>query len=123
VLAVGIATSFTEPTFHNGKFYRPGEIVDADMLFNPAKNFRTATQGTGKDLKSIAVHEGGHLYGLSHSAVHSSTMFPILLGGTAAQTGPANSFLSQVWSGNCREGAVGRRNAYRLRKDPHNRTG
>ncbi|UCH84531.1 MAG: FG-GAP repeat protein, partial [Candidatus Latescibacterota bacterium] len=86
VLAVGIATSFIEPTFHDGKFYRPGEIADADMLFNPAKNYKTATAGSDNDLKSIAVHEAGHLYGLSHSAVHSSTMFPVLLGGEAAQT-------------------------------------
>ncbi|MEJ2719663.1 MAG: Ig-like domain-containing protein, partial [bacterium] len=86
VLAVGIATSFTEPTFHDGKFYRPGEIVDADMLFNPAKDFKTDTAGSGKDLQSIAVHEAGHLFGLSHSAVHSSTMFAVLLGGAAART-------------------------------------
>jgi len=31
VLAVGISTSFTEPTFFNGELIRPGKIVDADI--------------------------------------------------------------------------------------------
>jgi hypothetical protein len=81
---VGVATSFTEATIHNATTYRPGQIVDADMMFNPVKNFKTATQGFGQDIKSVATHEAGHLFGISHSAVKSSTMFFILPYGTAA---------------------------------------
>ncbi|MEJ2719976.1 MAG: Ig-like domain-containing protein [bacterium] len=84
VLAVGVATSFTEATDYNGKVYRPGQIVDADMIFNPNKNFKTATQGFGQDIRAVATHEAGHLFGISHSAVKSSTMFFILPFGTAA---------------------------------------
>ncbi len=84
VLAVGVATSFTEATIHNAKVYRPGQIVDADMMFNPNKNFKTATQGSGQSIQAVATHEAGHLFGISHSAVKSSTMFFILPFGTAA---------------------------------------
>ncbi|MBI4719755.1 MAG: matrixin family metalloprotease [Chitinivibrionia bacterium] len=81
VIAVGITTSFTTPAFYNGRWYRPGEILDADMLFNPGRTF-TTSGGAGIDLQSVATHEAGHLYGLSHSAVRTSTMFPILGHGT-----------------------------------------
>lgn len=83
IIAVGITTSFTEPTLHNNRWYRPGEIFDADMLFNPSRIF-TTTGGAGIDLQSVATHEAGHLYGLSHSALRTSTMFPVL--GSGIQT-------------------------------------
>ncbi|UCG53331.1 MAG: Ig-like domain-containing protein [Candidatus Latescibacterota bacterium] len=86
VLAVGIATSFTEPTYYDGEFYRPGQVVDCDMLFNPSRSFKTPSAGSGTDLKSVATHEGGHLYGITHSTVRHSTMFPVLPSGTQAQT-------------------------------------
>jgi len=83
-LAVGVATSFTEPTWLDGKFYRPGQIVDADMMFNPAKTF-TTTGGSGVDLQSVTTHEAGHLYGISHSAAKGSVMFYALQQGTAGR--------------------------------------
>lgn len=87
VLAVGVATSYVTATQDGDKVYRPGQIIDADMIFNPAKNFKTATYGThGTDIQSVATHEAGHLYGLSHSAVKSSTMFFVLPGGTQASS-------------------------------------
>jgi hypothetical protein len=86
VLAVGVATSFTEPTWFNGRLYRPGEIVDADMIFNPVKSFKTDTQGLGTDLRSVVVHEAGHLFGLSHTPVRTSTMFYALPPGIEART-------------------------------------
>jgi YVTN family beta-propeller protein len=80
VLAVGITTSFTEPTEFAGRTFRPGQIVDADMIFNPSKGFKTSTSGivTGTDIEAVAVHEAGHLFGISHSAVETSTMFFVL---------------------------------------------
>ena len=85
VLAVGLTTSFTVDSTYNGKFYRPGQIVDADMIFNPAKTYKTTTQGvTGTDIGSVATHEAGHLYGISHTAIRSSTLSYVLPTGTNA---------------------------------------
>ncbi len=83
VLAVGVATSFTTPTLYNGKVYRPGQIVDVDMIFNPQRRFKTTPIGEGRDLFSTALHEAGHLFGLSHSALKSASMFFVLQPGTA----------------------------------------
>ncbi|MDH3198095.1 MAG: Ig-like domain-containing protein, partial [Candidatus Krumholzibacteria bacterium] len=85
VLAVGIATSFEVDSLHNGRLYRPGEVVDADMLFNPGKQFKTASQGVvGSFIEGVAMHEAGHLFALSHTAIRSSTLNYILPGGLAA---------------------------------------
>ncbi|RKZ11813.1 hypothetical protein DRQ32_05095, partial [bacterium] len=86
VLAVGVTTSFTEPAEFLGTPVRPGQIVDADMIFNPIRTFSTDTAGTGTDLLSVATHEAGHLFGFGHSAVITSTMFPALPAGTNART-------------------------------------
>ena len=87
VLAVGITTSFTERTYVNGRYYLPGQIVDADLIFNPNKKFTTSTVGgAGTDIRSVATHEAGHLFGLSHSAVRASTMFFVLQRGTEARS-------------------------------------
>jgi YVTN family beta-propeller protein len=85
VLAVGVTTSFTVDSLYMGRLYRPGEIVDADMIFNPDKNF-TTSGGLGSDLQSVATHEGGHLYGLSHSALKTASMHYVLPQGTQART-------------------------------------
>ena len=85
VLAVGISTSFTVDSTYNGTYYRPGQIVDADMIFNPLKTLRTPTSGTGTiDVQSVATHEAAHLFGISHSPVRTSTMFYVLPPGTNA---------------------------------------
>ena len=83
-LAVGVATSFTEPAWLDGKFYRAGQIIDADLMFNPTKTF-TTSGGSGVDLQSVATHEGGHLYGISHSAAKGSVMFYALQKGTSGR--------------------------------------
>jgi len=48
-----------------------GEIVESDIFFNSAFDWSTAQAGeSGRyDLQSIALHEIGHLQGLSHSAL------------------------------------------------------
>jgi len=86
VLAVGITTSFTETTDFDGRTVRPGQIVDADMMFNPNRVFSTDSGGFGPDLPSVAAHEAGHLFGFAHSSVVTSTMFPALPVGTNART-------------------------------------
>ena len=87
VLALGISTSFTVDSTYNGTFYRPGQIFDADLVFNPNKQFKTPTAGaSGYDIQSIVTHEAGHLFGIAHSPVRTSTMFYVLPPGTSAST-------------------------------------
>lgn len=86
VLAVGLTTSFESDTTIAARVYRKGEIFDADMLFNPSKTFKVGGAGPGVDIQSVATHEAGHLFGLSHSTIQSSTMFYALPGGLAARS-------------------------------------
>ena len=62
---------------------QPGEILDADIYFNPNSSgviFATpqALAATPKayDLQSLLIHELGHFLGFSHSAVWRAMMFP-----------------------------------------------
>lgn len=61
----------------------PGEILDADIFFNPGDSnvvFSTpAMLGANPksyDFESILTHELGHFLGFSHSAIWSAMMFP-----------------------------------------------
>jgi YVTN family beta-propeller protein len=65
----------------------PGQLLDADIVFNRNMKFRTPTYDPGThgiDLESVAIHEIGHLLGLDHSGVCGSTMFPLLQPGSGA---------------------------------------
>jgi hypothetical protein len=56
-----------------------GNIIDADILFNPSKSFTTdatVSGQSGQDLETVALHEIGHFFGFSHSGVIKATMFP-----------------------------------------------
>ena len=58
-----------------------GQIMDADLLFNPADTFTDSgsscpSGATCGDLQTIATHEIGHFLGLDHSAVTSAAMYP-----------------------------------------------
>ncbi|MDE3180348.1 MAG: matrixin family metalloprotease [Acidobacteriota bacterium] len=52
-------------------------MVDADIEFNPAETFTTAstTPANDFDLQAIATHEIGHLLGMDHSGLASAIMF------------------------------------------------
>ena len=86
VLAVGLSTSFEADTVIAARVFRKGEIYDADMIFNPSKTYKVGGSGPGVDIQSVATHEAGHLFGISHSAIQSSTMFYVLPGGLAARS-------------------------------------
>ncbi len=86
VLAVGLSTSFESDTLIAGRVFKKGEIFDADMIFNPTKTYKVGGAGPGVDVQSVATHEAGHLFGISHSAIQSATMFYVLPGGLAART-------------------------------------
>jgi hypothetical protein len=60
---------------HGGKSRFAGQILDADILFNPAVTF-SMDGGGGSDLQTVLTHEIGHFLGLDHSAVVKAMMFP-----------------------------------------------
>ena len=53
-------------------------IIDADMVFNPAWTFSTATPTPSADLDlfSVASHEFGHMLGLEHNGIAHTLMYP-----------------------------------------------
>jgi YVTN family beta-propeller protein len=61
-----------------------GQIVDVEMIFNPTKTF-TTSGASGVDLQSVATHEAGHWFGISHSAAMNSIMFYALQSGTVGR--------------------------------------
>ncbi|MBZ0268924.1 Ig-like domain-containing protein, partial [bacterium] len=87
VLAITFVTSAVYDTVIAGRWCAPGEIVDADILFNKdLYTFGTDGDPGGDDafdLVSVATHEVGHLFGLSHTAIPSATMFYVIPQGPA----------------------------------------
>ncbi len=60
---------------HGGTTHFAGQIVDADILFNPNSQFSMGAS-SGQDLQTVATHEIGHFFGLDHSGVVRAVMFP-----------------------------------------------
>lgn len=60
---------------HGGSTTSPGQIIKADIIFNPSTQYSTGG-GSGQDLQTVAVHEIGHFFGLNHSPVVRAVMFP-----------------------------------------------
>jgi hypothetical protein len=58
----------------------PGQIAEADMMFNPTTAFSTSitTPSSSVDLQAVTTHEVGHFLGLDHSTLVSATMFPTI---------------------------------------------
>jgi YVTN family beta-propeller protein len=86
VLAVTPTLSYTQRSAYGDKIVLPGQIVDADMMFNPNASFSTPTHPGSWDLQSVATHEAGHFFGLSHSGVETATMFFVQQPGKIAAT-------------------------------------
>lgn len=77
-LAVTITTTANGPGAndgHGGTTKFAGQLIKADMVFNPNTQFTTGG-GSGQDLQTVATHEAGHFFGLDHSAVIRAVMFP-----------------------------------------------
>jgi hypothetical protein len=55
-----------------------GELIEADIFFNSAFEWSTASGGDLErfDLESVAVHEVGHFLGLGHSAIGETEIRP-----------------------------------------------
>jgi hypothetical protein len=57
-----------------------GEVLDADILFNPIGNFSTPSALSSNpltfDLQSVLIHELGHFFGFGHSGVWGAMMYP-----------------------------------------------
>jgi Matrixin len=60
---------------HGGMTQFAGQIIKADIFFNPATAYTTDNTGN-EDLQTVATHEIGHFFGLDHSAVVRAVMFP-----------------------------------------------
>jgi hypothetical protein len=66
----------------------PGQIMDADIVFNPSYQFSTDSDNITSDkldFQAVITHEIGHFLGLDHTPMVSSTMFWSTTGGTSRQ--------------------------------------
>lgn len=81
-LAVTITTTADRPgesDGHGGTSRFAGQILKADIIFNPNVQFNTSGSGgttDQTDLQTVATHEIGHFFGLDHSAIVRAVMFP-----------------------------------------------
>jgi len=65
-----------------------GQILEADIVFNPNVGFSTeaVTPLNQMDLQAVATHEIGHLLGLDHTTLPSAVMFPAVAGASLSRT-------------------------------------
>jgi hypothetical protein len=81
-LAVTISTTADaagEADGHGGSSRFPGQIIKADIIFNPSVSYSTdptVAGGNTQDLQTVATHEIGHFFGLDHTGVVRAVMFP-----------------------------------------------
>src|SRR5581483_2903226 len=78
-LAVTITTAADargEPDGHGGTTRFAGQLIKADIIFNPQTQYTTDGGGSLQDLQTVATHEIGHFFGLSHSAVVRAVLSP-----------------------------------------------
>lgn len=87
--AVGLAVSYAFSQIGVDQFGRqvefPGHILETDIMFNPETSFSLSEDAPSDriDLQSVATHEIGHLLGLDHTNLLSSTMFPSIVAGAS----------------------------------------
>ncbi len=65
-------------------FSSGSDIVEADLMFNPALQFTTTLDNDDAlydaglfDVEAVATHELGHVIGLHHTGIESATMWPL----------------------------------------------
>lgn len=63
--------------------YPPGTMIDADIRFNTfgtsEASYSTNNTTPGSlDIQSVATHEEGHFFGLSHDPIHEAVMYPFV---------------------------------------------
>lgn len=101
-LAVTLTTSSDrvgEDTRHGQTSRFVGQLIDADIIFNPAVQWSTtgtATEGF-EDLQTVATHEIGHFLGLDHSAVIRAIMYPFAPPGLVSLSYDDVAGLSQLY--------------------------
>lgn len=63
------------PDLSNGS-YAPGTVIDGDIVFNSGVEWSISGDNGSNDIRAIAIHEIGHMLGLSHSAIEDALMWP-----------------------------------------------
>ncbi|HEU5450858.1 MAG TPA: matrixin family metalloprotease [Terriglobales bacterium] len=79
------ASSVGRPNPQGGTIQFAGQLMKADIIFNPSVTFNTdgPCASPCQELQTVATHEIGHFVGLSHSPVMRAVMFPANGGATA----------------------------------------
>lgn len=65
------------PDLPNG-LYPAGAIYEADIVFNASHPYTNTGVDATVDIQAVAMHEIGHIIGLSHSIINDTVMFPFL---------------------------------------------
>ena len=68
--------------------YPAGTIFDGDIAFNSSEPWTTSGASGTLDVRAVALHEIGHLFGLAHTCIRDGVMWPFLAADIAAARTP-----------------------------------